>query len=82
MATLVHCDGCGRTESEEAEVKKIQPVSFARPKDPATAWIGNEEYTADLCENCQDKLLHTYFNIPAKDRLEEILEPRSLHAAG
>ncbi|MET0786573.1 MAG: hypothetical protein ABWY25_07705 [Paenisporosarcina sp.] len=70
----VHCDGCGFTEPDDLAKSKqrIQRgVSLSIVKDMrAPGPEGTEKHEADLCPNCLGMLLHTYFKIPAKGKLD------------
>lgn len=63
------CDGCGAHEDYDAPKHRIKPVVFTVTDDPRFP-SGTKKYEADLCPNCQELMLHTYFKVPAENRLE------------
>jgi hypothetical protein len=81
----VHCDGCGFAESADLPMskKKIKDITLETTEDKRFP-EGKHKYTADLCPSCISLLLHSYFNVPAENRLElavpSFLEPQSLRA--
>jgi hypothetical protein len=81
MATLVHCDGCGFTEPEDlADSKKtIQTVAVKIVRDKRFT-ESDDKHESDLCPDCQGRMLHEYFSIPAEGRLDTpaFVGPRKL----
>jgi hypothetical protein len=65
----LHCDGCGMSEEAERPKHKIEKVVLVVEKD-ARFPEGRPKYEADLCLNCQGKLLHLYFKVPAEGKLD------------
>ena len=66
----VHCDGCGFTEDISMVRKTIKPVTLSIVTDPREWANGTKVHEADLCPTCETTLLHEYFRIPAKGKLE------------
>lgn len=85
MATIVHCDGCGFTEPDDLaqSQRKIKKVTVTVEHDPRESFPeAKERNSADLCPDCQGRMLHEYFGIRAEGQLETpaFLAPRSLKA--
>lgn len=58
----LHCDGCQVTELESMPKHKIKSVILEILADPRFP-EGILKYEADLCPNCQERILSTYFNV-------------------
>jgi hypothetical protein len=81
----INCDGrCGLNEpvNMPKDRKTIKPVKFTVITDGRFP-EGKTEYEADLCDDCEGRVLHNYFGVPAKGTLETpaFIEPTSLRVA-
>jgi len=86
MRKLV-CDGvdCGIAEDSSVSRSKrvIQRVKLSIVIDDRESWAGSTiDYEADLCTDCQLRVLHNYFGIPAQGKtvLPAFIEPQSIRA--
>lgn len=78
----IHCSGCGMSENLDAQEHKIKTI-IVSVIDNDTPWVTPREFESDLCPDCRGRMLHTYFDIGAKGKLETpaFIEPRSLRVA-
>jgi hypothetical protein len=81
---LIHCDGDNCKNAEDPDKSKfertIETVTLTFLTDPRVpAAESGESYTADLCDDCREILLHLYFKVPGKGLSEAPLGPRRLH---
>lgn len=71
---LVHCDGCNATESADLTKPTIKTVILHVEKDSRFP-EGIDKHHADLCEECQHKLLEKFFRGPRNLEVPEFLAP-------
>src|SRR5687768_7889239 len=66
----INCDGCGMKEPVDTpkDEKQISPVKFIVVIDPRYVET-NKTYEADLCDDCEGRVLHKFFNVSAQGRL-------------
>jgi hypothetical protein len=73
MMQKVVCDGCGTGESLSTpeKIRTIRPVKLHIVSDSRTSMANNDgKHEADLCDDCQFKLLIKYFKVKDEDTLE------------